>query len=193
MTFVATRMQDDVALGFEGGPEDSVAIAIAGGGAETRNAMRSQFMREWTASFNGKTKAQSLALLDLWHAVGGRLYGFLFKDWLDFEASGSAGTVTLISGDTYQMRKAYVFGALTHSRIIYKPLSGTVAVSGGGSYTVSYTTGVITRNSGAVPTGWTGQFDVPVRFNMAKPNITALTKDFFSWQGCAIREIGLES
>jgi len=80
---------------------------------------------------------------------------------------------TLTSG-AYQMAKLYANGALTKSRLIQKAVAGSGQFLQSGAplttgVTLDTTTGLVTITP--APTGsptltWTGQFDVPVRFDV---------------------------
>ncbi len=193
MSFLAITMPDDVAYGFVAGDMYDVDIVRTLGGWEQRNLNAAQSLGRWTAAYPNKTKAQSDGLLAFWHVANGRQHGFLAKDWMDFEAAGSEGVLTLVSTDLYQMYKRFTSQAQTKDREIKKPRSGTIAIAGGGTYTIDYATGRVTRVSGAAPTGWTGQFDKPCRFDMEKPNISAVARSgadlIYSWGDAAIVEI----
>jgi uncharacterized protein (TIGR02217 family) len=73
----------------------------------------------------------------------------------------------------FQLMKAYTSGPTTYTRLITKPVSGTVLVEvngalvSGANYSVDFETGIITfntapSNSHVVKAGF--EFDVPVRF-----------------------------
>ena len=71
-----------------------------------------------------------------------------------------------LGGGVYQLNKRYQVGIdedgnpVYQDRPIYKPVPGTVVLSGGGS--VDYTTGLVTGGSGGTASF---EFDVPVRFD----------------------------
>lgn len=94
----------------------------------------------------------------------GMANSFRYKAWADYKALSGEGIATLIVGDTYQMYKRYTFGSFTKDRKITLPVSNTITVAGGGTYSIDYITGIITRTAGAVPTGWIGEYDVPACF-----------------------------
>ena len=105
------------------------------------------------------------------------------KDWSDF-SSAIDGTSAPVWSDqnigigdgatvNFQLVKNYTSGAVTHTRTITKPISGsvTVGVSGtqlGSGFSVNLTTGLVTFAAppGAGQSVTAGfQFDVPVRFD----------------------------
>jgi len=192
MAFVETpRFPDAIARGTQFGPGYSTSKARNLGGYEVSNQNWSMPLYEGDVSHACKTQALIDNLLAFFHGVAGMHNGFRFKDFADFDASGAEGTVVSLSASTWQMYKTYTYGALTATRKIQKPVSATVSVAGGGSYTVDYTTGIITKNSGADPTSWTGQFDVPVRFNVDRLLPIGITSSLYNLSPIPIVEIRL--
>jgi uncharacterized protein (TIGR02217 family) len=115
--------------------------------------------------FNGTTTHRSQAERDeidaFFRAV--RADGFRIKDWSDFKSDGR-GVLTQLTSTTWQLGKTYSSGSVTYTRTISKPVSA-ISIAGTGSYSVDYTTGIITKVSGDDPTGWSGEFDVPAQFD----------------------------
>lgn len=189
-----------VAFGFSGGAGYNTSRGVLPSGWDKRNIDREDGLGKWVASQNGKSEAATAELIAFKRVLKGRGHAFRFPDWTDYKvtASDANGAVQLISGNDYQMYKLYdVGGALTELRIIQKPRGGTVVVLGGGTYTIDYTTGIITRVSGAAPTGWTGEFDVPCIFGDDDQNISIVGKKpgsgefIYSWGNISVEEIPL--
>ena len=196
MSFIETLFPADVAYGFEGGPTYNTRIVVTPGGEEKRAAWWSNARGRWNATHKGKTQAETDILVAHFRAVKGRAHGFLFWDRADYQVTGSDGILSLLAGspsDQYQMYKRYTRGALTEDRLTQKPESGTVTVSGGGTYAVDYTTGIVTHTAGNAPTGWTGQFYVPVRFDTDELKIEIIEKGadgfLYTWGDIPIIEI----
>lgn len=194
MSYSTLRFPELVAFGFAGGPGFNTRVAASISGFEQRQQNWSASRGRWRATHRHKGQAATEALLAYFQAMNGRTHGFPFKDYTDYSASASTGVVALISGDTYQMKKRYTAGGLTMDRPIKKPISATVSISGGGSYSLDAATGIITRNSGAAPTGWTGQFDVPCRFNADEMQIEIVERKpsgeyIYTWGDIEIVEI----
>lgn len=194
MAILTERFPYRVALGFEGGSAYSTTIAVLPSGKEKRNANRANPMGRWVATQLHKLETETKALIDFYHAAGGRINLFPFRDWSDYKVASGAGNVVLISGDTYQMRKAYVMGGVTRYRNIIRPVNPVV--TGGGTYSVNPSTGVVTRISGAVPTGWTGEFDCLCRFESDNvlQQITIVNRHgsgshIYTWGDIAIVEV----
>jgi uncharacterized protein (TIGR02217 family) len=170
-TFVESpRFPDWIAFWARGGRGFNTTVVRTYGGDEYRNSAWAQGLGEWiwdqtdAAAFSANPLAPYAytALRNLFAAVMGQQYLFRFKDFRDYQDEGS-GVFIMLTATTFQMYKSYVVSPLTYNQIIQKPVSGSVAVTGGVTPVVDYTTGIVTVASGT-PTSWTGQFDIPVRF-----------------------------
>ena len=192
MSFAETpRFPDSISAGSKFGPGYNTAIARNIGGYEVNNQNWSMPLYEGDVGYAAKDQADLDSLLAFFHGVAGMHNGFRFKDWNDFAASGSQGTVVQLTTYTWQMYKTYTYGALTKARKITKPVSGTITLYGGGSYSIGYTTGIITSlgSPAVAPTGWIGQFDFPVRFNIDKMLPMWISFELYEWQSIPIVEI----
>jgi uncharacterized protein (TIGR02217 family) len=160
------RFPDYLAYGLQLGPMFATDTIRLRSGAESNNQIWAQPLRMWDGSTTHRTAAERAAIDNFFTAVAaGRANGFRLKDITDYKDAG-AGVVYLVSGTTYQIAKNYVSGAQTHRRDIKKPVVGEVSIQGGGVYSaLDTTTGRFTHTSGSAPTGWVGEFDVPVRFD----------------------------
>lgn len=196
MATLSERFPMRVAFGFSGGARYSVGIAVTLGGREKRNQNWSMSRGRWVATQNAKKEVETQILVHYFHAAGGRENNFPFRDWIDFQVSSAQGVVELISGNDYQLQKRYTRGGVTRDRDIFRPVNASI--SGGGSYTVNTSTGVVTRNSGAAPTGWSGQFDCLCRFDTDDlQDIEVVGKGpdgefIYTWGGIAIVETRLD-
>lgn len=191
MAFIESpRFPDGLAFGADGGPGFLTHILEVESGHEQRNQVWSLERGRWTISMENRILSERQALQAHFRAVGkGRLNGFRLKDFLDFEASHSEGVLSAVSGsqDVYQLKKRYTSGANTYDRTITKPVSGTVEVKNGAGvvlvlntdYTIDTTTGKITMTGSPtpVPATWSGEFDVPVRYNVDLMRMRAVDRD----------------
>ena len=189
MAFHDVRFPDDLALGARGGPRFRTEVTPLESGHEQRNIVWERQRCAFDVSYGVKTKAQAQAVVAFFYARYGRAHTFRFKDWSDYECDVSAGRVTLISGSTYQLYKRYTSGVNTYDRKITKPVSGSVTIAGGGSYSLNYATGIVTHSGGAAPTGWSGQFDVPCRFDSDELDSVALEANLFEVPQLMIVEV----
>lgn len=149
-----------------GGPAHRTIVTETDGEWEYRNSNIQYARRKYVVSFDARIAHVFLPLQPFFAVAEGRLHGFRFKDWKDYRHNDAGGTgiVVAIDATHWYLGKRYVSGSNTKDRLISKPRTGAVIV-GSGSYTLDYTTGIITKSSGSAPTGWTGTFDVPCRFD----------------------------
>lgn len=164
-------------FGYTSEPEYRVVITRRSSGIEKRNRAWSRPLVRITVTVT-RLEAEIQELLTWWHACGGMARGFRFKDYTDWKSCDvqfdpTVNDQPLIETATpgiYQMVKRYQVGIdenggpVYQDRYIYKPVSGTILLSSGGS--VDYTTGLVTGGSGGT---WGGEFDVPVRFDSSFP------------------------
>lgn len=162
MAFIETpRFPDQLAYGLVVGPIDSRTRVRTESGLVTINVNWAHYLTKFDGTTTARTQAQRDEIDKFFRAI--RAEGFRIKDWSDYK-SDSRGVLTTIDSTHFQLGKTYTSGSTTYTRKITKPIS-TISVAGGGSYTVDYTTGIVTKVSGSNPTSWSGEFDVPVQFD----------------------------
>ena len=183
MAFDEVQFPVIVSRGSTFGPGFSTAITeLPQSGAEHRVARWSGSRRRGNAGLAVRSKADAALVIDFIHARNGAARGFRWKDWSDYSTASDHRSTpafdneTIGTGDgvttTFQLAKTYTSGVRTVSRLIEKPVSGTVVVGVNGvqqmsGWTVNTTTGIITFTSAPaagqdVTAGC--EFDVPVRF-----------------------------
>jgi uncharacterized protein (TIGR02217 family) len=195
MSFIETpRFPDGISYGATGGPVWSTDVVRTGAGQEYRNQSWAQALCTFDVSHAARHATDYAVLRDFYRAMRGRLHGFRFKDHSDFAVTNSVGTFVQLTSTTFQMYRAYVTGAQTDSRKIVKPVTGTVAVVGGVSPSVDYTTGIVTVASGT-PTAWSGEFDVPCRFDIDEMKAEIIVKEgaafVMGWSSITLVELRL--
>jgi uncharacterized protein (TIGR02217 family) len=177
--FHEVRFPDAVARGATGGPEYATQVVTLASGFEERNRRWAQARGRWDISTGIRTREQMAEVVAFFRARGGRAYGFRFKDWSDFEAADAPLTVT-DQPTVWQLAKPYESGPFDESRIIAKPVAGTVVLRVGGvvqvegvDYTLDHTTGRVTFTvSPTAPPLADFEFDVPVRFDTDKLEVS---------------------
>lgn len=191
MAFVESpRFPVTISAGARFGPGYNTGKARNLGGYEVSNQNWLMPLHEGDVSHAAKKQDLFDELLAFFHSVAGMHNGFRFKNFNDFVATAAQGAlVELTPNTTWQMYKTYTYGALSKARKITKPIATGMVIAGGGSYTMDATTGIITRNSGANPTSWAGQFDFPVRFNTDKMLPVSYMSDLHAWDSISIIEI----
>ena len=120
-----------------------------GAGHEKRNVNWAQARGRWDVASGLKKQAQIDELIAFFRARRGKAYGFRFKDWTDYKATGQL----LGTGDDaqtqFQLVKHYPSGSVIEVRTITKPVAGTVKVYLDGveqlsGWSVDTTTGLVT-------------------------------------------------
>ncbi len=197
MGFVEVQFPTDISYGSSGGPQYATDIVISQSGYEQRNVNWSQARARYNVAHGVKTKEQLDALIAFFRARKGRAYGFRFKDWTDYSATGeSIGT-----GDghatQFQLQRTYSSGAVSEVRKVSKPVSGTIAVYENGvvqtsGVTLDTTTGGMTfataPASGVAITA-DFEFDVPVRFDTDRLAATLDAYGIHSWNDIPLVEV----
>ncbi len=197
MTFHEVRFPDDIAYGASGGPAYSTSVVATASGFEQRNANWSAARGKWDVSSGLKQQAQLDLLIAFFRARKGKAYGFRFKDWTDYRATGQL----LGTGDgatkVFQLVKAYASGAGSEARTITKPVLGSVVPYLGGvkqtsGWSINTVTGVLTFSvaptQGVVVTA-DFEFDVPVRFDTDSMDVTIENFNLNQWSSIPIVEI----
>lgn len=156
-----------------GGPMYSTQVVAVAGGAEQRNARWAAARRRYEVGSALRTEAQFAAVRECFEMARGRLHSFRFKDWADYRATTAEGNALLVSGSVYQLRKRYGSGAYAVDRVISKLVSGRVLIYRNGAADITGATTIdaatgritVTGHTGGDVYTWSGEFDVPVRFD----------------------------
>jgi uncharacterized protein (TIGR02217 family) len=147
--FHEVRFPDNIAYGATGGPEFATTVVATGAGHEKRNVNWSEARGRWDVASGLKKQAQIDELIAFFRARRGKAFGFRFKDWTDYKATGQL----LGTGDDaqtqFQLVKHYPSGSVIEVRTITKPVAGTMKVYLGGveqlsGWSVDTTTGLVT-------------------------------------------------
>jgi uncharacterized protein (TIGR02217 family) len=189
MAFHEVRFPDDISRGARGGPERRTQVVELASGDEERNASWVDSRRRYDAAYGIRRGDDLAAVVAFFEARNGRLHGFRWKDWGDFKTSLPSTPVTPIdqtlgTGDgdteTFQLVKRYESGAQAWVRRIVKPVAGTVRVALAGTealsgWSVNTTTGFVAFDAAPVAgvlvtAGF--EFDVPVRFDTDRLDVT---------------------
>ncbi len=177
----------EIAFGSAGGPERLTEVVTLGSGHEERNSRWADSRRRYNAGYGIRSLDDLHAVIAFFEERRGRLYGFRWRDRVDFSSAATPATAvaptdqTIGNGDgatdSFSLAKTYGGVHAPYVREIKKPVAGTirVAVDGveggeGDDWTCDTTTGVVTFAPGAVPAAGTVVtagfvFDVPVRFD----------------------------
>lgn len=183
--FHEVRFPIDVARGARGGPERQTQVVTLASGREVRNSRWAHSRRRYDAGLGIRSFDALAAVVSFFEERRGRLYGFRWRDQLDWKSCLSsrqpAATDQVIGlGDganaVFQLRKTYGSGPSAYSRPIAKPCPDAVWVAVGGveqapdAFACDFASGRITFVPAAVPSVGVAvtagfAFDVPVRFD----------------------------
>src|SRR5918995_1972788 len=188
--FHEVRFPDNIAYGASGGPEFATTVVVTGSGHEHRNINWAEARGRWDVGSGLKNQQQLDELIAFFRARKGKAYGFRFKDWTDYKATGQL----LGTGDgaqtQFQLVKRYPSGSVIEARTVSKPVAGTVRIYKDGveqlsGWSVNVTTGLITFTTApaaGVEITADFEFDVPVRFDTDHMAVTIETDKLHAWQ-----------
>lgn len=198
MAFTEVCFPTDIAYGSSGGPEYSTDIVITHGGYEQRNINWAQARAKYNVAHGIKTQAQLDILIAFFRARKGRANGFRFKDWSDYKATGQTIGTGNGTNKVFQLIKTYESGSVYETRIINKPVSGSVSVyknsvlQSESAYSLDTSNGVITfiaapANNVVITADF--EFDVPVRFDTDRLSAILDSYGVTSWNDIPLVEI----
>lgn len=184
MAFHEVRFPANLSFGSVGGPERRTEIVTLANGHEERNSPWAHARRRYDAGVGLRSLDDVAHLIAFFEARAGQVHAFRWKDWADHKSclpSQQVGALdqNLGRGDgvkrVWQLQKTYRSGDNFYTRVIRKPVAGTVQVAVDGvalaeglHWTVNTATGEISfvdaPDQGVeVSAGF--EFDVPVRFD----------------------------
>ncbi len=183
--FHDVRFPLHLAFGTRGGPSRPTGVLQFANGTETRNARGRHSRRRYNAVAGLKSPEEAIELLQFYESRFGPLYGFRFRDPLDYEADEEIAVGDGLRTE-FQLTKRYGTPPYIYSRPITKPVAGTVRVFVDGvesAVSVDYLRGVISFSTapdhGAIIRAQF-EFDVPVRF--ASDSLDIVLDDFGATQ-----------
>lgn len=202
MAFDEVRLPVEVERGAAGGPGFLTNINLLASGREQRNSLWEVDRGKWDVGYGVQTRDDALAVRNFFMARLGRARGFRFRDWANYIAETQMPTNEVADGSetAFQMWYRYTdVGGFYYEKQIFKPVASSVKVYIDGfelssGFTVDEATGRINFTSapeyGADVT-WTGQFDLPVRFDTDELNAVITTKEVISFPSLPIVELKL--
>ena len=191
MTFHEVRFPANLSFGSTGGPERRTEIVTLANGFEERNTPWAHSRRRYDAGVGLRSLDDVGHLIAFFEARAGQVHAFRWKDWADHKSclpSQQVGALdqNLGRGDgvqrVWQLQKTYRSGDNFYTRVIRKPVAGTVQVAVDGvalaeglHWNVNTATGEISfvdaPDQGVeVSAGF--EFDVPVRFDTDTLDVT---------------------
>jgi uncharacterized protein (TIGR02217 family) len=175
---IATRLSDEVELGAIRRDTMNLQVVRTDSGFEDRVRLWTQYLREYEITYplqdrNGSPSDSLQQVYNAFLASGGGEDSFDFQDWRDFSVTDEVFGIGDGAETEFELIKTYTFGTREHQRRIFRPVSAIsieadgVAVAGA-DYTVDYELGIVTMDTApanGVELTWTGEFNVPVRFD----------------------------
>ena len=189
--FHEVRFPLRLALGVSGGPVRRTDIVNLSNGRENRNQRWRNARRAYDAGSGIRSVTDLYEVLAFFEARRGELYGFRFRDPVDFKScppgeTPAATDQRIGTGDGvatgFQLVKTYADAGGSFSRRIDKPVEGSVIVSVEGvkaaptDLSVDHATGMVIFRAGRAPPAGAViragfEFDVPVRFAIDRIDI----------------------
>jgi uncharacterized protein (TIGR02217 family) len=172
MIIDAVRMPVDVERGVRGGPQFSTIVNRTDGGSLVTNQNWSYPLYRGQIGYGIQSKDNLRDVIKFFYARRGRLRGFLFRDWSDYQFDGETlGTGNGATVD-FSCIRYYADDVLPFTRPIKRPIESTLVVYDNGVAVSeslwSLITGGIIRFSIAPLNGHVitlqGEFDIPCHF-----------------------------
>lgn len=180
-------------LELSGGPRFQTQVTKTNSGYRYANANWKYAL--WTVRIRFVKRSSTMqALIAFWLARGGPARPFRVLDPHDYTDNGW-GQVIIDDDGNYRLAKVYPDDIRPYTRLITRPIAGTVtlsgvAKSGGGFCTaddVDYTTGIV---ASATSTGTaTYQFKIPVAFNSDVVDVSYKVGDLSDWAEIEVEEV----
>ena len=188
MGFHDVSLPARLAFGSTGGVERRTEVLTLGSGYERRSTPWADGRRRYLIGANLRSLDDMATLTAFFEARRGRLFGFRFRDFADFKscAPGTAigpGDQVLGVGDgtrtVFALSKIYGEGAEAWTRVIRKPVAGTVRLAVEGIETAAFSVdsamGEVTLEAPPGPGARVSagfEFDTPVRFDSDRIEVT---------------------
>jgi uncharacterized protein (TIGR02217 family) len=196
MAFLDIRFPVNIAYGAVGGPGYSTDVVTLNSGFENRNQNWSVARCMYDAAKGCKTDQDRIDLIKFFRVAKGKMHSFRWRDFSDYEVLTGEGTLTALGGGTFQLVKQYTNAAGTENRTITLPINavvkqGSTTLVLNTHYTLSLTTGVLTiiGSPTPAPDSWTGEFDVPARFDTDQLRLVIEDLEYFKSQNIPIVEV----
>ncbi|MEO5740608.1 MAG: TIGR02217 family protein [Vicinamibacterales bacterium] len=196
MSFLNIRFPVNISYGAVGGPGYSTDVVTINSGFENRNQNWSIARCSWDCAKGCKTDQDRIDLIAFFRVAKGKMHSFRWRDFTDYEVASGAGVLSLVSAGVYQLKKRYANAAGTEDRTITLPVSPVIKQAGitlveSTHYSINLTTGVITTlgSPSPLPDAWTGQFDVPARFDTDMLRLVIEDLEYFKSQNIPVVEV----
>lgn len=179
--FLEVRFPEDIACGAVCTSARQTDVVSMRSGYEQRNAVWKNSRRSYDIGTGIKSLKDIQDVVAFFESCSGRLRGFRFKDYADYTSCPQGNAVTAFdqvigTGDggahAYQLIKTYSVATAAWSRVIAKPVSGSVKIAVQDvevleGWYVDTQTGIVSFDVApelgtCITAGF--EFDIPVRF-----------------------------
>ncbi len=180
-----------LSLSTSGGPVRRTDIVNLSNGRENRNSRWRDARRSYDAGSGLRSVADLYEVLEFFEARSGELYGFRFRDPVDWTSTRPGAAITpgdqpIGIGDgmkaAFPLVKTYGDAAAGTNRRIAKPVAGSVVIAVDGlpqppsAFACDAATGIVSFAIDAIPPDGASvtagfAFDVPVRFATGRIDI----------------------
>lgn len=189
--FDNVELDREICREASGGPGGLTTVINSGNAKEQRNVEWPDSLRSWNVIWVAHAEdAKFRNLINFFHARRYRAYGFRFFDWSDNSDWGYGQVLLDASIGKYRLYKVYPDVIRPTYRKVYAPIQGTITlhdVDDATAVNIDYTTGVIASATG--PGTWTGQFNIPARFD-SDSMLYRITPDLnVIWNGMSVVEL----
>lgn len=202
MAFDEVRLPIEVERGASGGPGFLTNINLLSSGREQRNSLWEYDRGRWDVGYGVQDREDALAVRNFFVARLGRARGFRFRDWSNYQALTQQPTSEEADGSEIEFQLHYRYldvGGFYYEKPIYKPVPSTIRVYVDGAevttgWSVDQTTGRLSFLSApeyGSDVTWTGDFDLPVRFDTDQLEAVITTKAVISFPSLPIVELKL--
>ncbi len=140
MSFHEVRFPTNISKGAQGGPERRTDVVVLGSGYEERNSRWANSRRSYNAGYGVLSLDTLHEVVAFFEERRGRLHGFRWRDHADWKSTkpGLAPTALdqVIGSGTgtqaqFQLKKTYGQGFDPWTRVIAKPVQGSVKIARG--------------------------------------------------------------
>ena len=110
MARIPVVLDKEVSYGFSGGGGYNVNVQELGNRFEERDERWKYAKHVYNAAYENIQEETRDALINAFHACGGRAHSFMFKDWNDYEIRDQLLAVRPGTSEAVQLYKTYEFG-----------------------------------------------------------------------------------